>query len=654
MAESELPVLSNGAPEPQASVPLVLHRLQRKRLVCIAIAFLTCYVAMLIALLVGNTSLATWTAELQAITGSVLTVIVLITLLVVTITEKHWGHVLGIGVVYVLAAVAFSILEPGFSHALETDTEVEFEFPCWLPTFIVLSALPGLFRQETIVILLLGTITNCINLAFRLASKEKADHLLYATIYEVGVVILSFHESSSASTSSPAPLTPVLDLSISKGTEGKPDTKEEPLSSELETIMLRLQRIHSNVEEAVATAKTVEERQRASESEELMRDLMQRLKSRNVYELEKLPRTLTVEDKTYIKENYMPPEVPTTGIRRRNRLQSGKVHLVIEPMRYSLTELLPLLNQLGQQWNFDTDFLSTCSDSHPVSSVGDYLFRSLHLTKRLSLKHEAIWQFFEKLESGYLPNAYHNRTHAADVMYSVMFLSKSSGLLFHSSDLEIAACVVATLGHDVGHMGYNNRYLVNSQHDLAFDYNDISVLEMMHASKTFKYANESKVFEKLTAEAWTVFRRQIIEMILATDMAKHFELLGQYRVMVKVAEMEDQGNRFILHKMLLKCADIGHAAKSTELHERWSNRVMEEFFQQGDAEKSKGLAISMFCDRDNTDIAKVRSYLESKRVLREPGFPTFRRDFDIAAVRSDSLHLRAPNQCKYCILAEKK
>lgn len=128
---------------------------------------------------------------------------------------------------------------------------------------------------------------------------------------------------------------------------------------------------------------------------------------------------------------------------------------------------------------------------------------------------------------------------------------------------------------------------------------------MMHASKTFRLASETQAFQALLPDTWLLFRRQIIEMILATDMAKHFELLAQFRVAIVTPQLEDQGNRFILHKMLLKCADIGHAAKSTELHERWSNRVMEEFFQQGDAEKAKGLAVSMFCDRETTDIGKV-------------------------------------------------
>ena len=128
---------------------------------------------------------------------------------------------------------------------------------------------------------------------------------------------------------------------------------------------------------------------------------------------------------------------------------------------------------------------------------------------------------------------------------------------------------------------------------------------MMHASRSFQIAAETSAFSALSPAHWALFRRQVVEMILATDMAKHFELLAQFRVAVTSPKLDEESNRFFLYKILLKCADIGHSAKVTDLHEKWSLRVMEEFFKQGDAEKAENLAVSMFCDRDSTDISKV-------------------------------------------------
>jgi len=56
----------------------------------------------------------------------------------------------------------------------------------------------------------------------------------------------------------------------------------------------------------------------------------------------------------------------------------------------------------------------------------------------------------------------------------------------HISSLNIFSAVIASLAHDVGHPGVTNRFLVNTRHKLAVNYNDLSVLESMHASKTFK------------------------------------------------------------------------------------------------------------------------------------------------------------------------
>ena len=67
--------------------------------------------------------------------------------------------------------------------------------------------------------------------------------------------------------------------------------------------------------------------------------------------------------------------------------------------------------------------------------------------------------------------------------------------------------------------------------------------------------------------------------------------------------------------MTMKCSDIGHAAKRNDLHVKWSMLICEELFNQGDIERERGLPISIFCDRYNTDLGDSQSGFIGNLVL---------------------------------------
>ena len=55
---------------------------------------------------------------------------------------------------------------------------------------------------------------------------------------------------------------------------------------------------------------------------------------------------------------------------------------------------------------------------------------------------------------------------------------------------------------------------------------------------------------------------------------------------------------------MVHCADLSGPTKPLHLYRRWCDRIMEEFFQQGDKEREAGLEISPMCDRTNATIEK--------------------------------------------------
>ena len=117
-----------------------------------------------------------------------------------------------------------------------------------------------------------------------------------------------------------------------------------------------------------------------------------------------------------------------------------------------------------------------------------------------------------------------------------------------------------------------------------------------------------------------MFRKRVIGLILATDMAKHVSDLSQLKTMLadmgikdgqnldKLTSTDDeavlfQNQQIILENCLHSC-DVSIPAREFSVVHDWTYLLFEEFFQQGDLEKSQGLPISMLCDRTTTNVAK--------------------------------------------------
>ena len=53
-------------------------------------------------------------------------------------------------------------------------------------------------------------------------------------------------------------------------------------------------------------------------------------------------------------------------------------------------------------------------------------------------------------------------------------------------------------------------------------------------------------------------------------------------------------DRMTFLKLLIKAADVSNPAKATPLYLFWTNRIMEEFYNQGDEEKRLGLPVVVY------------------------------------------------------------
>ena len=55
---------------------------------------------------------------------------------------------------------------------------------------------------------------------------------------------------------------------------------------------------------------------------------------------------------------------------------------------------------------------------------------------------------------------------------------------------------------------------------------------------------------------------------------------------------------------MVHCADLSNPTKGLEVYKKWLDRLMEEFFRQGDMERDRGLEISPMCDKITATIEK--------------------------------------------------
>ena len=101
--------------------------------------------------------------------------------------------------------------------------------------------------------------------------------------------------------------------------------------------------------------------------------------------------------------------------------------------------------------------------------------------------------FFVAVEETYKQdNAYHNSMHAADVAQAAMIILKAGRSTVAFSKLEIFSLIIAAAVHDLGHPGYTNDFLINTQHPNAIVYNDRSVNENFHVSSAFRIVTQSE------------------------------------------------------------------------------------------------------------------------------------------------------------------
>eukprot|EP00300_Choanocystis_sp_HF-7_P007298 c15209_g1_i1.p1 GENE.c15209_g1_i1~~c15209_g1_i1.p1 ORF type:complete len:323 (+),score=53.25 c15209_g1_i1:68-970(+) len=234
-------------------------------------------------------------------------------------------------------------------------------------------------------------------------------------------------------------------------------------------------------------------------------------------------------------------------------------------------------------WDFDVFNASTQWPNNYLAVVGDSAFRALNLHVTFKIGDECLGNWLDAVQQMYLDNPYHNALHVADVTQAVVFFLHSCELGQLLEPIEVLACVVSALVHDLGHFGKTNNFLKATNHDLALRFSDQSILENFHVSEGWKLCVDPKhnIFESLSENELGKVHELMVMMILDTDMARHAKITDTFATTIVGAEdLTLQDHRRLIMSMILHCADLANGSRTPRLSQNWSSMVMEEFFSQ--------------------------------------------------------------------------
>ncbi|KAK4046188.1 3',5'-cyclic-nucleotide phosphodiesterase [Microbotryomycetes sp. JL201] len=200
--------------------------------------------------------------------------------------------------------------------------------------------------------------------------------------------------------------------------------------------------------------------------------------------------------------------------------------------------------------------------------------------------------------------------------------------------MDVFALMVAAIGHDVGHPGLSNAYLVNAKAPVAQVYNDRSVLENFHTVTLIHMLRKHRFdhllggdFGHLGDQA-TSFRKILEASILATDMSQHFAFVTDLTELGR-RMMERRGpanpesleaDRLLLCSGLMKCADISNPTRPHRISRAWSTALLQEWTMQASIEAHFNLPISVMSIDPSDTKAQAKSQIGFIDLFAKPLF----------------------------------
>lgn len=258
-----------------------------------------------------------------------------------------------------------------------------------------------------------------------------------------------------------------------------------------------------------------------------------------------------------------------------------------------MIEKIKLIEQNLQLSQLDLNLNTKNWDCDHLCAIVLFLLNHYDATSYFGVNESVLIEFILEVKGLYYDNPYHSFHHAVDVCAMIFYILENFDIkLTIDSKINL---IISGLCHDIGHPGLNNLYHVNTNSDLAKEFNNESVLENHSCNLTIDLLEKHLLVAKINID-------ELVDNILATDMSHHFNLVQEISESIEDAKELDEK---VISKIILHASDISNPVRPWDLCKSWSDMVVEEFFNQGDLEKKQNLAITPNMDRESSNQIQI-------------------------------------------------
>ncbi|XP_021345248.1 probable 3',5'-cyclic phosphodiesterase pde-5 isoform X2 [Mizuhopecten yessoensis] len=265
---------------------------------------------------------------------------------------------------------------------------------------------------------------------------------------------------------------------------------------------------------------------------------------------------------------------------------------------YAAVKSITIPMELPEIIDFDFSPWSVTNDHKPVYVL--YMIKDIFEGTRYDIND--IVRFTLTVRKNYRNVPYHNWAHAFSVAHAMFTVLKTAKHEF--SPFESLALFVACLCHDLDHRGKTNAFMVKSASPLASIYST-STMEHHHFNHTITILqNEGhNIFKHLSSEEYKHMLGDIRHCILATDLAIFFTNRARLQEIADRDEFvwDNREHRRLLMANCMTACDLCSMYKPWGVQLDLVYVIMEEFWQQGDEERSQGMTPMPMMDRQKQD-----------------------------------------------------